>query len=149
MIEELQAGLAEATHPYWRAEVMVQIEMLGAWILHAEGEVDKALQLAATAADREDGVDKNPVTPGEVIPARELYADMLFETGKHAESLQQYQAVLTGSPNRLNALLGAANAASHTGDSTLAEKYYAQACEQTKSGNRQRAGLDRARAASR
>ena len=50
------------------SERMVQIEMLGAWILHAEGEVDKALQLAATAADREDGVDKNPGIKAESMP---------------------------------------------------------------------------------
>ena len=144
MIEKLQAGLAAATHPYWRAEVMVQVEMLSAWIMFAEGDVDDALQLAATAADREDGVDKNPVTPGEVIPARELYADMLFKSGKHAMSLQQYRTVLSGSPNRLNALLGAGNAATRTGDDELAEQFFAQARAQTGAGDRQRAGLDKA-----
>ena len=144
MIEKLQAGLAAATHPYWRAEVMVQVEMLSAWIMFAEGDVDDALQLAAIAADREDGVDKNPVTPGEVIPARELYADMLFESGKHAMSLQQYRTVLSGSPNRLNALLGAGNAATRTGDDELAEQFFAQAREQTGAGDRQRVGLDKA-----
>ena len=147
-IKELQAGLAVATHPYWREEVMVQVDMLNAWIKLAEGGADEALQLAEAAADREDGVDKNPVTPGEVIPARELYADMLFETGNHAKSLQQYQTVLAGSPNRLNALLGAANAANHAGDAKLAEEYYAQIREQTKSGSRQRAGLEQAWTAS-
>ena len=57
-------------------------------------------------------VDKHPVTPGEVLPARELYADMLLESDRIEEALRQYQAVLVGSPNRLNALLGAANSAS-------------------------------------
>ena len=148
MIKTLQAGLAEATHPYWREEVMVQVEMLGAWIMFVDGEVDEALRLAQVAADREDGVDKNPVTPGEVLPARELYADMLFESSQYERSLEQYRTVLTGSPNRLNALLGAASAASQSGDTKLAEKYLAKAREQTKSGNRQRAGLDRAWTAS-
>jgi len=143
-IKRLQAGLAEATHPYWREEVMVQVDMLNAWIMFAEGDVEEALRLAQAAADREDGVDKSPVTPGEVLPARELYADMLFESSKHARSLEQYRTVLTGSPNRLNALLGAANAASHAGQTQLAEKYHAMARAQTASGNHQREGLDRA-----
>ena len=148
-MEKLQAGLAKATAPYWREEVMVQVDMLNAWIMFAEGDVEEALRLAQAAADREDGVDKNPVTPGEVLPARELYADMLFESGKHAWSLEQYRTVLTGSPNRLNALLGAANAASHVGQTQLAEKYHAMARAQTASGNHQREGLDRAWIASR
>lgn len=53
-----------------------------------------------------NSVDKQPVTPGEVLPARELYADMLFESGKYQESLAQYQRVLGGSPSRLTALAG-------------------------------------------
>ena len=48
--------------------------------------VEEALRLAQAAADREDGVDKNPVTPGEVLPARELYADMLFESSMDCRS---------------------------------------------------------------
>ncbi len=148
-IKTLQAGMADTTSPYWRAEVMAQADMVNAWILFAEGDVDGALQLAAAAAEREDEVDKHPVTPGEVLPARELYADMLFESGNYAKSLEQYREVLTGSPRRLNALLGAAGAASHTGDTKLAKNYYAQARAQTESGDRQRQGLDRAWTASR
>jgi len=149
VIEELQAGIGRATHTYFREEVQVHVDAVAAWILLAQGKSDEALQRASAAAEREDAVDKHPVTPGEVIPARELYADMLFETGNHAKSLRQYQTVLAGSPNRLNALLGAANAANHVGDVALAEEYYAQVRKQTKSGSRQRAGLDRAWAASR
>ncbi len=144
IIENLQAGMAESTHAYFREQVQVHIDAVTSWILLAEGRNDQAMQYASAAANREDAIDKHPVTPGEVIPARELYADMLFELNQNADSLEQYRIVLTGSPNRLNALLGAASAASHTGDVKLAEIYYAQAREQTQSGNRQRIGLDRA-----
>ena len=136
--------MAESTHAYFREQVQVHIDAVTSWILLAEGRNDQAMQYASAAANREDAIDKHPVTPGEVIPARELYADILFELNKNADSLEQYRIVLTGSPNRLNALLGAASAASNTGDVMLAEIYYAKAREQTQSGNRQRAGLDRA-----
>ena len=89
-------------------------------------------------------VDKNPVTPGEVLPARELYADMLLETGDPAGALAQYRVVLENSPNRLNALLGAAKAAAGSGDKELAADYYSVVRQQTESGNRQRAGLGQA-----
>lgn len=142
IIKGLQARMTDTTSPYWREEAIVQVDMLDAWVTYAEGDETKALRLAAAAANREDAVDKNPVTPGEVLPARELYADLLIETGNHAKSLEQYRMVLTGSPNRLNALLGAAGAASQSGDIKLAEKYLAKARAQTESGNRQRKGMD-------
>ena len=148
MIQSLKAGMTDTTSPYWREEAMVQAEMLNAWIMYVDGDAAGALELAAAAADREDAVDKSPVTPGEVLPARELYADLLIESGNYAKSLAQYRMVLTGSPNRLNALLGAASAATHTGDSKLAESYLAKAREQTESGNRHRKGLDQVWSAS-
>lgn len=141
VIKKLQEKLPGTTLPYWKEEVQVHIDSLTSWILLAEGESAKALQLAASAAEREDAVDKHPVTPGEVLPARELFADMLLETGNHADALTQYQVVLKGSPNRLNALIGAANAASKSGDSVLAEELGEVIREQTRSGNATRTGL--------
>jgi tetratricopeptide (TPR) repeat protein len=107
-IKKLYEELPGTTLPYWREDVQVHIDAVASWILFAEGHEDEALQRALAAADREDAVDKHPVTPGEVLPARELYADMLMEAGMYAKSLERYRIVLSGSPNRLNALLGAA-----------------------------------------
>ena len=36
------------------------------------------------AADLEDSTDKHPVTPGQILPAREQYADLLAEFGRSA-----------------------------------------------------------------
>lgn len=140
-IKKLQSELSATAIPYWREEMQVQIDTLMSWIVLRRGDEAAALTLASSAADREDAVDKHPVTPGEVLPARELYADMLFETGKFADSLAQYQIVLQGSPNRLNAMLGAARAADEVGDSALAEKIDGIVAEQTSHGNRDRIGL--------
>ena len=140
-LKNLQATLPVAASIYFREEVQVEMDAVMSWILLAEGNAAEALRLAAAAAEREDAVDKDPVTPGEVFPARELYADMLLQTGDHASALAQYRVVLEASPNRLNALLGAAEAAARVGDQAVAENYYATVRGQTGSGNRQRAGL--------
>ena len=142
IIKNLLTNLPEATPTYFRTEVEVHAESVESWILLAEGDAKGALSLAAAAADREDAVDKHPVTPGEVLPARELYADMLLEVGKDAQSLEQYLAVLAVSPNRLNALIGVARAAGRTGDTRLAEQYRGVVLEQTRSANGRRASLD-------
>jgi len=149
VIETLQRDLSDTSLVYWREEVQVHVDVVRSWTLMVQGEESEALRLASASADRQDAVDKHPVTPGEVLPVRELYADMLLEAGENEEALKQYQIVLEGSPNRLNALLGAATAAAEGGDTALADRYYAVVRDQTRSGNRQRIGLGRAWATSR
>ncbi|MEE2691421.1 MAG: hypothetical protein VX640_07775 [Pseudomonadota bacterium] len=140
-LQDLKGKLSDATPPYWREEVQVQIDEVRSWILLGEGKTGEALEAALAAAEREDAVDKHPVTPGEVLPARELYADMLREEGLNAEALQQYELVMQGSPNRLNALLGAAYAAKGAGEAAVADDYFERARIQAKDGDRNRAGL--------
>ena len=142
VIEKLQEDLPSTTLPYWLEEAQVHVDAVRSWILLADDNQTEALVLARAAADREDGVDKNPVTPGEVLPARELYADMLLATGQFSAALQQYQIVLMGSPNRLNALLGATRAARGMGDDEVANAYASKARDQTRSGSSARARLE-------
>jgi len=144
-IERIAADLDEMAQPYWREEVFVHIDVVSSWIAFADGDAVVALGHAAAAAAREDAVDKHPVTPGEVLPARELYADMLLELGRNPDALEQYGIVLAGSPNRTNALLGAARAAARSGDSDAADSYFAAVVAQTSAGNSQRTGLNEAR----
>ncbi|TDJ44015.1 MAG: hypothetical protein E2O51_07230 [Gammaproteobacteria bacterium] len=145
LIEELAAALPVATSPYLREEVFVHADAVSSWILLGEGDTAEALRLAEAAADREDAVDKHPVTPGEVLPARELFADMLLSLGRPDDALEQYQIVLAGSPNRTNALLGAARAAVGSGETAAAAEYYDALLGQTASGDASRDGLQEAR----
>ena len=139
-IVNLQADAPEALLPYWREELQVHVDVVSSWISLAEGSTATALGLAKAAADREDAVDKHPVTPGEVLPARELYADMLYQTGGYHEALKNYQRVLASSPNRLNSLLGLAHTAERMANTALADHYYALVRDQTKNRNGERAG---------
>jgi tetratricopeptide (TPR) repeat protein len=89
-------------------------------VAHAERNDDEALVLARRAADLQDRVGKHPVTPGELLPARELLGDLLVELGRHAEALAEYEKTLVSNPGRLNALRGAARAAAKAGDAAKA-----------------------------
>ncbi len=141
VIKRLQKALTGTEYLYWHVEAQVQANVVTSWIMLKEGKTEEALELANDAADREDAVDKAPLTPGEVIPARELYGDMLFEVGKYEEALQQYQIVLEGSPNRLNALRGVALSAKAAGKSGIARDYTGIIRNQTKFGDRKISGL--------
>jgi Tfp pilus assembly protein PilF len=76
------------------------------------------------AAEHEDGTDKHNVTPGVIVPARELLGEMLLELRQPAQAVVEFEATLRTAPNRFNALSGAARAAKLTGDSTKAKTYY-------------------------
>jgi len=116
-----------ATRDYdWSGSVGAQWEAATALIALAEGNKDEGVRLLRKAADHEDAVDKHPVTPGALLPVREMLADLLLENGAAPEALQEYEAVLKTAPRRFNATAGAARAADKAGDQTKARAYSRQ-----------------------
>jgi tetratricopeptide (TPR) repeat protein len=107
-------------------KVQIQIEASKAWMLFNEGKMDEAIAAMNVAADLEDKTGKPPVTPGDIIPARELLGDMLLQMNKPAMALAAYEASLQKTPNRFNGLYGAATAAQQSGNTTKTKLYYQQ-----------------------
>ena len=122
----LADSLGAAGEAYWATVVRAQATAAEAWIAHAAGETEDALRLAAEAAALEETVEKHPVTPGPLLPARELLGDLLMEAGRPADALAAYRATLTREPNRARTLHGAARAAAAAGDRDAAADYYRQ-----------------------
>ncbi len=109
---------------YKANQVDIQVRTGEAWILWKEGRKNEALALMKTAADLEDKTQKHPVTPGEVIPARELLGDMLLEMNNPGEAFLAYEADLKKHPNRFNALFGAGQAAEKLTYREKVNEYY-------------------------
>jgi hypothetical protein len=84
--------------------VAIQHLAARAWLDLAERRSDEALARMREAAAREDSTEKNAVTPGPLLPARELLGDMLLELGRRAEATAEYRATLQKEPNRRHAL---------------------------------------------
>jgi tetratricopeptide (TPR) repeat protein len=131
---------------YWASQIDVQIQTVEAWIAFAQENTDAALEGMRRAAAIESQTDKHAVTPGEIIPARELLGDMLLALDQPAEALATYEAEFERSPNRFNSLYGAAKAAEQLGDRTTAARYYAQLAENCKSAEIERPRLLEAQA---
>jgi hypothetical protein len=113
-IERLAAirdGIVNPGLLYWAAQVEVQRRTVQAWLALAEGHEGEALVDMSAAAALEDSTEKRPVTPGPLLPARELLGDMLVVTRQPVEAAEAYDAVLRDSPGRFNALAGAMRAA--------------------------------------
>lgn len=124
--EELKANhaaLVSKNNAYQAVQVEIQVKSAEAWINFMNGDKQKAIKQMTEAADLEDATDKPPVTPGEVIPARELLADLYFELGNYQKALETYEADLARHPNRYNGLAGAIRAANKLQDLQKATAY--------------------------
>jgi len=125
-IDKLQAAhdvLIAAKNAYWAGQVSVQVQSAKAVLAFAEGRKDEALSLMRAAADADDAAEKSPVTPGSILPAREMLADMLLEAQQPALALAEYERSLEAAPNRFRSLAGAGSAAEQAGDASKARLY--------------------------
>ena len=118
--------LLQEKNTYWADQVDIQREIASAWVTLAEGKPAEALQQMRAAAEHEDKTDKHNVTPGVILPARELLGDMLLELKQPREAIAEFEATLRTAPNRFNALSGAARAAKLSGENEKAKTYYAK-----------------------
>lgn len=137
--------LTEQKDLYKANLVQIQIKTSESWILFKEGKNNEALKLMNIAADMEDKTEKHPVTPGEVIPARELLGDMLLQMNKPGKALEAYEAELKKHPNRFNGLYGAALAAERGYNLEKANTYYRQLTSIANSSDSNRPELETAR----
>jgi len=116
-----------ATRDYdWSGSIASQSEAAEALIAWSDGRKSEGLRQLRLAADHEDAVDKHPVTPGALLPVREMLADLLLENGAAADALKEYEAVLKTAPRRFHATAGAAQAADRAGDPAKARAYAMQ-----------------------
>lgn len=127
-------ALRAAKNDYWATEVEVQYLAAGAWTAYAKGDRDGALKLMRQAADLEDTSEKSAVTPGRLVPARELLGDMLSESGHPAEALVEYEASQLRDPRRFRGLYGAGEAAAQAGNRDKARYFFGQLVEMAGSG---------------
>jgi tetratricopeptide (TPR) repeat protein len=138
--DELKATKSD----YWANEVEVMRLASLAWISLAQKKSDEALRLMRQAADIEDRSEKNSVTPGRLVPARELLGDMLLELKRPAEALKEYEASQLREPNRYRGLYGAGQAAAQSGNRDKARHYFSKLIELAGSGD-PRAEMEKAR----
>jgi tetratricopeptide (TPR) repeat protein len=145
-LARLRDKLRDDKDAYWSGQVDIQWQAASAWVAEAEGRRDDALRLMSAAADAEDRSEKATVTPGPIVPARELLGDMLLGRGAAKDALATFEASLAKEPNRLGSLLGAAKAAERAGEADEARAYYARVVEIAAQADPVRTELAEARA---
>ena len=123
-LETLHNALLAAKNTYWATEVEVQRLAAAAWIALGEGKAEEGLKFMRAAADLEDRNEKHIVTPGRIVPARELLGEMLLEVQQPGAALKEFEASQQREPNRFRNFLGSARAAEMAGDRGMAAAYY-------------------------
>ena len=144
-LASLRDTLTQIGDKYWADQVEIQRESAEAWITLAEGKSEQALGQMRSAADHEDKTDKHNVTPGVILPAREMLGDMLLELKQSTEALVAFESTLRTAPNRFNSLSGAARAAKLSGDNQKAKTYYAKLLSMCEHADGDRPELQEAR----
>jgi tetratricopeptide (TPR) repeat protein len=124
------------SNEYWANEVEVMRAASLAWVALAQKRSNDALALMRRAADVEDKSEKNIITPGRLLPARELLGDMLMELNRPAEALKEYEASQQREPNRYRGLYGAGQAAAQSGNRDKARQYFSKLIELAGLGDR-------------
>ena len=109
-LQRIQEQLHASGSDYWATQVRIMELEVTAWTFQAEKKSAKAVLLMREAADQEDSIEKLPVTPGPIVPAREQLGDLLLEQGQPELAAKEFQAALVTSPARRGALQGLAEA---------------------------------------
>lgn len=120
--DELVEATRKGPKPYVAEYLKNNREEVQAWADYASGKPEEAVKRMRSVADTQDKVGKGETE----LPAREMLADMLLESGKAQEALEQYEIALKTDPNRFNGLYGAAQAAGQVQQKDKAAAYYAQ-----------------------
>ena len=125
-LEALRDADRAVNKSYTADQIEIQRLAVAAWIAYAEDKEKEALKLMRDSAELEDSTEKDNVTPGAILPARELLGELLLELQQPTEALKEFEASLIRTPNRRNGIDRAAQAAKLAGDQQKARSYNEQ-----------------------
>jgi len=109
-LRQIASQLRESGNQYWGTQVGIMAREVLGWSAQAENNPSEATAMLRAAADEEDALEKLPVTPGPILPAREQLGRVLLEQGHAEQAAKEFATALANSPGRRGAMRGAAEA---------------------------------------
>jgi tetratricopeptide (TPR) repeat protein len=117
-ISKLQAcrdAIRASGDAYWAAQTDALLKSAEGWRALKAGDAGSAVVALIAAADEEDALEKLPLTPGPIVPAREQLGELLLQLNRPKEALAAFEAALALAPGRRNAIQGASTASAAVG----------------------------------
>ncbi len=145
-LQALKESMTSAKMGYWAGQTDFQIKTVNAWIALAEKRNNEAVKWMREAAEAEEASDKHAVTPGNVVPSRELLGEMLTALKQPKQAFADFERSLKRDPNRFRGVYGAARAAELSGNREAARDYYKMLLALTAAHDTERPELKRAKA---
>jgi tetratricopeptide (TPR) repeat protein len=105
-LRQIEDQLHTSGNNYWATQVGILRHEVTAWSAQANKKPEEAAALMRAAADEEDAVEKLPVTPGPIVPAREQLGYLLLEQNHPDLALREFEIALVNAPGRRGALQG-------------------------------------------
>ena len=72
-LRHIEGQLRASGNQYWATQVDIMRREVAAWSAQAMHQSERAAAALRSAADDEDGIEKLPLTPGPIVPAREAF----------------------------------------------------------------------------
>ena len=110
-LRQIEVELRTSGNDYWATQVGILVREVMAWSAQANANLEAAVALMREAADEEDAIEKLPVTPGPILPAREQLGYLLLQQNHSGLASKEFATALANAPGRRGALQGAARAA--------------------------------------
>ncbi|MGB2677886.1 MAG: hypothetical protein WAN12_12465 [Candidatus Acidiferrum sp.] len=110
-LREIEGQLRASGNDYWATQTSILVREVVAWSAQTDHRSKEAVATMRQTADDEDAIEKLPVTPGPIVPAREQLGDLLLEQNQPGLALKEFETALANAPGRAKALQGAARAA--------------------------------------
>jgi tetratricopeptide (TPR) repeat protein len=142
----LRDELTQLQQDYWAQQVEIQRKAAAAWVALLDGDNSGARSLMRSAADAEDASEKHVAMENRLWPMRELLGELLLAINEPRSALQEFEASLALSPNRLRGLYGAAKAAQRTGDNSKAAGFYERVLSLARNADSNRQEISEAQA---
>jgi hypothetical protein len=125
-LEAIHDSLAKMGESDWAMQIDIQRREVAAVAAYTAGDSAAALTGLRAAAELEDKTQLASVTPGPLLPAREMLGELLLDQNRPGEALHEFEVSLQQEPNRFWSLYGTAEAAKRAGDIPLARQYFAK-----------------------
>ena len=142
----IRQTLLEVSGDYdWGKQVDIECQIASAWLAYATGNHEESVKLMRAVAELDEATEKHPVTPGALLPAREQLGELLLELKQPAAALKEFENALRNTPNRFNAIYGAARSAKSLGDRKRSMAYYRNLVEVCRLGDTVRPEINEAK----